>query len=191
MTTTTTPQQVPENTQPPVPPKHSRTFRIFRAAGITVGTLVAVGVIAGSLGASHKTAATTTAPKAAAVSAPATVTHKAAPAPTVTVTAAPAKTVTAPAPRSTTIIEQVPAAAPAVPAYQSGNCTSVYNTPLYAGPDTSCPFAQNVESAYNGPGVEYVTSPVTGGTYAMDCEPAGGSMYSVTCTGGNNALVQF
>jgi hypothetical protein len=59
---------------------------------------------------------------------------------------------------------------------------------LHAGPNTSCPFAQNVRDAYNAaPGTTAsvrVFSPVTGQTYTMSCAPAGSG---VTCSGANNA----
>jgi hypothetical protein len=59
-----------------------------------------------------------------------------------------------------------------------------------AGPDTSCPFAVNVRSAYerNGPGTVTVYSPVTNRTYYMSCSDTGAR---VTCTGANNASVYF
>lgn len=63
---------------------------------------------------------------------------------------------------------------------------------LYAGPNTSCDFAQNVRAAYDAaPGTTTtvnVYSPVTGQTYAMFCSPAGSG---VTCSGGNNASVAW
>lgn len=62
---------------------------------------------------------------------------------------------------------------------------------LSVGPDTSCPFAANVEQAYDqsGGGATDVTaySPVTNDTYVMQCT---GSTPHV-CTGGNNASVYF
>jgi hypothetical protein len=63
---------------------------------------------------------------------------------------------------------------------------------LHAGPNTSCPFAQNVRDAYNAaPGTTAsvrVFSPVTGQTYTMSCAPAGSG---VTCSGANNASVTW
>jgi hypothetical protein len=63
---------------------------------------------------------------------------------------------------------------------------------LYAGPNTSCDFAQNVRDAYYAaPGTTTtvnVYSPVTGQTYAMFCSPAGAG---VTCSGGNDASVAW
>ncbi len=63
---------------------------------------------------------------------------------------------------------------------------------VYAGPNTSCPFALNTRRAYDAaPGVTAtveVYSPVTGGTYSMSCAPAGGG---VTCSGANNASVTW
>jgi hypothetical protein len=63
---------------------------------------------------------------------------------------------------------------------------------LRAGPNTSCPFAQNVRDAYDAaPGATAsvrVFSPVTGQTYTMSCAPAGSG---VTCSGANNASVTW
>ncbi len=63
---------------------------------------------------------------------------------------------------------------------------------LYAGPNTSCEFAQNVRDAYDAaPGSNAsvaVYSPVTGQTYTMDCAPAGAG---VTCSGGNDASASW
>lgn len=63
---------------------------------------------------------------------------------------------------------------------------------LYAGPNTTCPFAANVQAAYNqAPGTVatvQVYSPVTGQTYSMSCSPAGAG---VTCSGGNDASVSW
>jgi hypothetical protein len=63
---------------------------------------------------------------------------------------------------------------------------------LYAGPNTSCPFAANVRRAYyEAPGASAtvaVYSPVTGETYSMSCAPAGSG---VTCSGGNDASVTW
>jgi hypothetical protein len=63
---------------------------------------------------------------------------------------------------------------------------------LYAGPDTSCPFAENVYQAWEeAPGdAATVTaySPVTDQTYTMNCAPAGAG---ITCSGGNNASVTW
>lgn len=82
----------------------------------------------------------------------------------------------------------------------SGNSSASASTNcgggLIAGPDTSCPFAQQVENAYEqAPGASTgaaatveAYSPVTGQTYAMSCAPAGSG---VTCNGGNNASVTF
>jgi hypothetical protein len=59
---------------------------------------------------------------------------------------------------------------------------------------TSCPFAENVESAWDssgdsGSGTVTAYSPVTGQTYTMYCTPSD-TGYEV-CTGGNNAYVEF
>jgi hypothetical protein len=60
---------------------------------------------------------------------------------------------------------------------------------LSVGPDTTCAFAENVRSAYNGhgAGTVIVYSPVTEKTYDMTCS----SGVTVVCTGGNNASVYF
>ena len=58
--------------------------------------------------------------------------------------------------------------------------------------DTSCPFAENVESAWESSGGASSVSaysPVTGLAYAMSCT-ASGTGYEV-CTGGDNAYVEF
>jgi hypothetical protein len=63
---------------------------------------------------------------------------------------------------------------------------------LSAGPNTSCPFAQEVRWAYESSGGrEHISaySPVTGQTYRMDCTP--GADVATVCTGGNNATVYF
>ena len=66
------------------------------------------------------------------------------------------------------------------------------NDGVLAGPSTSCPFAKNVRDAYfdvPGDSVEIdVHSPVTGKTYTMACVRTGDS---VTCRGGNQAVVRF
>ena len=63
---------------------------------------------------------------------------------------------------------------------------------VFAGPDTSCPFAKNVHAEYfavPGDSVEIeVLSPVTGQTYTMACVRTGDK---VTCRGGNHAVVTF
>jgi hypothetical protein len=63
---------------------------------------------------------------------------------------------------------------------------------LIAGPNTSCPFAENVRAAWDqAPGnVATVTaySPVTSQTYTMSCAPAGDG---ITCSGANDASLSF
>jgi hypothetical protein len=73
---------------------------------------------------------------------------------------------------------------PASAALSGTNC----GDGLYAGPNTSCSFAANVAQNYTGPGADYASSPVTGQDYTMNCTESSGT---VTCTGGNNASVQF
>jgi hypothetical protein len=63
---------------------------------------------------------------------------------------------------------------------------------VFAGPNTSCPFAKNVQQGYFAvpeDSVEIdVFSPVTGQTYTMACVRKGDE---VTCRGGNHAVVTF
>ena len=104
------------------------------------------------------------------------------PAPNTPAAAAPAPTVVIvkPAPPKTVYV-QVPARAP--------TGLTACGEGVYAGPDTSCPFALNVQEAWSVSGAtNYITaySPVTGLSYTMYC-----SGDPVVCTGGNNALVQF
>ena len=61
---------------------------------------------------------------------------------------------------------------------------------MYAGADTSCPFALNVASNYTGSSTDYAYSPVTGLNYTMNCS-VGVTGTSVICTGGDNASVYF
>jgi actin-like ATPase involved in cell morphogenesis len=80
--------------------------------------------------------------------------------------------------------------APPVPAGAVASCGGN----LFVGPNTSCPFAQNVQQAYSqsGGGNTNVTafSPATGQTYTMSCTAGSGSTATV-CTGGDNASVYF
>ncbi len=65
---------------------------------------------------------------------------------------------------------------------------------IFAGPGTSCPFADNVGDEYGAPGTETVYSPTTGQTYAMNCQPIGpdgAGGHEIRCTGGNDAVVEF
>jgi hypothetical protein len=79
---------------------------------------------------------------------------------------------------------------PSYPAGATASCGGV----VFVGPDTSCPFAKNVEKAYshaNKSSIWNATvrafSPVTGRTYLMHC--VGFSPH--VCRGGTNALVEF
>ena len=114
-----------------------------------------------------------------------TQTVTAVPTPTVTVTAKPASTVTK------TVSTPVYVAPPALPAYipvaNGTNCGGG----VYAGANTSCQFALNVAADYTGAGADYAYSPVTGLNYTMYCNGGEGVLDTVTCTGGNNALVNF
>jgi hypothetical protein len=63
---------------------------------------------------------------------------------------------------------------------------------LSVGPNTTCPFAEQVESDYfseigSGAGTVVSYSPVTGKVYSMYC--TAGEPHE--CTGGNNAYVYF
>ena len=69
------------------------------------------------------------------------------------------------------------------PPPSSGNCGGG----LSVNSVTSCAFAQNVRSVYDGTGRYVIHSPTTGKDYFMDC--SGGS--PTICTGGNNAYVSF
>lgn len=92
------------------------------------------------------------------------------------------------------VVVQVPG--PASPAGLTGCGTGVNGEEVYAGADTSCPFALNVEAAYaqsgawyqTGTSQFYVSSPVTGEAYLMTSSSVGDP---VVVTGGNNALVEF
>ena len=118
-------------------------------------------------------------------SAPA-VTHTvtAAPAAALTPTATPAPTTPAPTTPAPARTVYVPVQAPAPAAPTLTNC----GMDLYAGPNTSCAFAQNVAGDYTGPGADYAYSPVTGLSYTMNCTQGPST---VVCTGGDNAYVQW
>ena len=67
---------------------------------------------------------------------------------------------------------------------------------VFAGPDTSCPFAHDVRRRYmpvqqEGSVMIDVYSPVTQETYTMNCVRTGITHNSVDCRGGNNAVVTF
>jgi hypothetical protein len=103
---------------------------------------------------------------------------------------APAATV----PQSAASASSAPAAAaPAGPADAVSYCGSPADQGgISVNADTSCPFAENVESAWQssgGAGSVTAYSPVTGTAYTMSCT-ASGTGYEV-CTGGDNAYVEF
>jgi hypothetical protein len=130
---------------------------------------------------------------------------KSAPAVTHTVTAAPAAALTPTATTApTTPAPTTPAPVPAKTVYVQAPAQNVYvpveaapaaltncGGGVYAGADTSCPFALNVEADYTGAGADYASSPVTGLSYTMNCDGGYGARGTVTCTGGDNALVEF
>lgn len=75
------------------------------------------------------------------------------------------------------------------PIFPAGTTTSC-GGPVFVGPHTSCPFAENVKKAYYlkfGNATVRAFSPVVGQTYVMQC--TGGSPH--VCRGGTNALVEF
>ena len=97
----------------------------------------------------------------------------------------------------------VPAAGSSTPASSSApsgytDCgTGTGDNQVYAGPNTSCAFAISVEETYHATGTAMPTSgsrsinvysSVTGQSYTMECS---GSTSLVTCTGGNDASVEF
>jgi hypothetical protein len=145
-----------------------------------IGTLALIGLAACGSAASPSSAAVPT------VRVTQTVTPKAAP--SVTKTAAPTPVVTktvAPVPTKTVYVAP-PAPAAAAPAGLTNCIGGAYSyDSVYAGQNTSCPFALNVAADYTGPGVQDVYSPVTGQTYQV--VGAG----TVIATGGNDAYVQF
>jgi hypothetical protein len=113
-------------------------------------------------------------------------------------TTAPAQATTVP--QSAASASAAPAAsAPAGQAGQAGPAAamSYCGSPADQGgisvnADTSCPFAENVESAWEssgGAGSVTAYSPVTGLAYTMSCT-ASGTGYEV-CTGGDNAYLEF
>jgi hypothetical protein len=120
------------------------------------------------------------------VTAPAAAPKPTTPAPT---TAAPV----APAPAKTVYVAPAaPApAAPAAPVTDVPAGMTNCGGGVYAGADTSCPFAQNVAADYTGGDPFSVYSPVTGQSYTMTCTGPGTYEDVVTCEGGNNAEVAF
>jgi len=151
------------------------TMKLIKLAAIPAITLAAgLGLTAcGSLKSAPPVTHTVTAAPAAALTPTAT------PAPTT-----PAPTTPAPAPVKTVYVP-VQGPAPAAPALT--DCGG----DVYAGADTSCPFALNVEADYTGAGADYAYSPTTGLSYTMNCDGGAGARGTVTCTGGDNALVEF
>jgi hypothetical protein len=101
----------------------------------------------------------------------------------VTVQPAPTHTV-----HKTIVVTQAPAARA-----QAGSQLTLVHAGLWAGPNTSAPFAEAVEQARldsgGGNTALWVYSPVTGQSYLMTYIVAGDG--SVSATGGNNAYVLF
>ncbi|MGD0704063.1 MAG: hypothetical protein ABSA02_29780 [Trebonia sp.] len=168
-------------------------MRKFIAPAVS-GAAIAVVAVAGCAGG-------TTTVREMPAAAPAT--HTSAPAkPTPVVT----KTVTAkPAPGVAKTVAPGAAAAPAPVVVPSPYYVPAPVTFSDCGGDaasgginvnsvTSCPFAENVESAWNssgdsGSGTVTAYSPVTDQTYTMYCTPSD-TGYEV-CTGGHNSYVEF
>lgn len=148
----------------------------------TRSTTKKTGVIAGCLLALALAGCGTT----AAAATPST--SSAAPAPTVTQTVA-----AAPVATRTVIVQPAPVQTVYQPAQGSSALTGCGSSGVYAGSNTSCPFALNVQQAWSASGVTngtvYAYSPVTGQSYAMSCTEVGAS--TIACSGGNNAYVQF
>jgi hypothetical protein len=145
--------------------------------------LVSAGAVAGCSG------GTTTVreiPAAAAPAGPAATPASAAPART-----GPAAATSAPAePAASAPAGPTGAAGPAAPVSYCGSPADQGGISVNA--DTSCPFAENVESAWEssgGSGSVSAYSPVTGLAYTMSCT-ASGTGYEV-CTGGDNAYAEF
>jgi len=155
-------------------------MKLIKLAAVPAIALAAgLGLTAcGSLKSAPAVTHTVTAAPAAALTPTAT------PAPTTPAPTTPAPSTPAPAPAKTVYVP-VQAPAPAAPALT--DCGG----DVYAGADTSCPFALNVEANYAGAGADYAYSPVTGLAYTMNCDGGAGARDTVTCTGGDNALVEF
>ena len=189
--------------------EHKRT-RPVKSKKFTPGIVIAVSavviVVAGVV--AYESVATVIKPVAVAVASsgpsPApitrTVTSKPKPKPVPTVTKTVAAKPAAPA-TSNDPPAQAPAAAQAPTATQAPAAADLSSCGggIYVNSGTSCSFAENVEAAWqasdlrgtgDSPKAVNVTaySPVTGLTYTMNCVPAIGPW---TCTGANNALVEF
>jgi hypothetical protein len=152
--------------------------------------VVAIPVIALAAGLGLTACGSAKAPAAAPVVTHTVTAPAAAPKPTTPAPTTPAPTTPAPAPVKTVYVKAPAARAPAAPVYSGANCGGG----VYAGPNTSCAFAQNVAADYNGAAydvgsdVETVYSPVTGESYSVTYTESDGV---VTATGGNDASVQF
>jgi hypothetical protein len=154
---------------PPSPPRRQGPSGPLIAVLLTGVVLLVAGGIAAAILVSSGNGRTST--QTSTVRAPAPVVTQAAPTPTVT------QTVQAPSP---------PVSSPPT----AGRTSCGGN--LSVGPNTSCAFAANVQSAYESAGGGNTTvsvySPATGRTYDMSCGPSGGV---VVCTGGQGASVYF
>jgi len=149
---------------------------------IAGAAIVAAGTVAGCSG-------STTTVREIPVAAAST-THAAASAPAAT------RTVTAPAssaPAATKTVMAPAAAGPAAPAAGVSYCGAPADQGgITVSAHVSCPFAENVESAWeSSDGASSVTaySPVTGLTYTVSCG-ASGTGYEV-CTGADSTWMEF
>lgn len=104
---------------------------------------------------------------------------------------APAATTPAAAPALKVVAVPAPAQNVYVPVQAAPPALTNCGGGVYAGADTSCPFALNVAANYTGAGADDAYSPVTGLSYTMSCNGGFGAGDTVTCTGGDNALVEF
>jgi hypothetical protein len=164
------------------------------ASAVAVTPVTAVIAVAGCDGGGTTTVKEVAPAPVAHTSAPA----KPSPAVTKTVTAKPApavaKTVAPPAAAAPApVVVPAPYYVPAPVTFS--NCGGdAASGGISVNSVTSCPFAENVESAWNssgdsGSGTVTAYSPVTDQTYTMYCTLSD-TGYEV-CTGGNNAYVEF
>jgi hypothetical protein len=161
---------------------------------IIAGTASVVGIL--SAGAAAGCSSTTTIREIPAAAAHAAAPTTTAPKTTATATTTEPKTTvttTEPAPAASAPAAAAAPAAPAAPAAGLSYCGSPADQGgISVNSVTSCPFAENVESAWESSGdASSVTaySPVTGLTYTMSCT-ASGTGYEV-CTGGDNSYLEF
>lgn len=158
----------------PAPQSSGNGLTVLVVAALVVG-VIALGVGAFVLLRSSGTGGTTTAATSPSVSP--------SPTPTVTLTKKPK-----PAPTVTVTRQSIPDL-PDWPGYTIPTEYKSCDVGVYASPATSCPFANNVASAWYSSGgstfLSGVYSPVTDQYYDMYCSET----LPTECTGGNNASV--